>query len=231
MSRVDSLFELALYQFCISLKDARSIERLEIPKSIKERARTDIKELWFWQDPLQPTETFDYSSIEIPFMTRLQFNMVMNYNQKKMGVPEFLPKGFTHVVWEYYTFYVNSRLVSVCRTCYGCMVSSAESEFTLVYWGCELKNMNIYEVRNHDRLNSSDVLPKVIHKEKNFCDLCVIGPLFDVIDRHECLMGHSYHERKNHPDYKYGYEGSSDDSDSDECHFSTKRVFPAIEEL
>jgi hypothetical protein len=177
-----TLFELSLRVMCFAMDDATLIESLPLPLTVKYEMRSSIKSLWFNQRSIC-SDHYDYENFNLNEMSRWDFNMLMNYDEDLLGVPGFIPKKTTHVFWGFWVWEIGHvRTYNICESCVG-YVSRLSGELALSQWGVPSANWKFLFVRKYIMFHPHNVFQMVIKKEKNFCDLCVICPLFRIMDR------------------------------------------------
>jgi hypothetical protein len=211
MFQPTTLLELSLYTSLITLDDARSIELLPLPLTVKYSARRIIKSLWVNQQICLNPERYKYHKIDLNNMCRVDFNMLMNYNYNLLGELDFIPYSIVHVCWGYILWKIgNVRSYRICISCYK-TVSKLSGEPALANWGIRREKWRFFFIPKHMVIQSNGIFEHVIKKQENFCDICILNPLFEVIKRSECISRFKHHDRQ------YTSDESSDTS-SGESH-------------
>lgn len=200
---VSSLTDLSFQVFCESLEDARMIEYSNLPRVLKRKMRQEVKKLWGAQKALTNVDEFNYSSIDLWDMNRLEFNMVMNH---PFEVPEFVFEN-NHVVWDYYLWESDEFTFNTCVIC-ARKLFQFNDEQAEYYWGMKKTGWKFFHNKNHKQIDGAEMLNEVIWDLDNYCDICVIQSLYRIYSEERCREELTIHYSNVHDS-----DSSTDDYD------------------
>lgn len=193
-----SLFDLCLTLVCIELEDGNDLEKLSLPMTVKRRARSVIKQLWF--------------------------NTYCNLYSE----PEIESKTIYHIIQESYLWNLSNRSFHVCEACF-IDTTRLTKDLALSRWGECNGDWQFYHEIKHSRLNSNLIFENIVEKKEHYCDLCLVAPLFKILNRAECMSEYEYHDRRRTKLFE-SYDDSdcsseSNDSDPDYEYTEVTRMF------
>jgi hypothetical protein len=142
------------------------------------------------------------------------------------SVSEIESKPIPHIIQESYVWNLSNRTFRVCEMCF-INTTRLTKNLALSRWGESNGDWQFYHERKHTRLNSNLIFEKIVQKKEHYCDLCLVEPLFFILDRVECMSQYEYHERCRTKVFE-SYDDSdcsSDSSDSEYEYTEVTRMF------
>lgn len=124
------------------------------------------------------------------------------------GVPTFAFER-NHIIWDYYIWTEGNIERKICHCCFAAKGRS----FRLGSANRWLeKNWTFKRVTDHTMVDGEYILDFLIWKEKNWCSICIIEPLWEhILDDYDCFNDYSYHLKKR----RRWSSSSSEDDDID----------------
>lgn len=157
-----SLFDLAAIEVCGCVLSRQRLDKLMLPVSVRETLKLRFKKYLM----LKRCDTKEFNYLNIDFKN-LNFNdlfMLMNHPSE---VPSFAYE--TNIIFilkfKYRSFYEN-----LCRECFSKLVIGTDFDIQLAEF-----STNRYSV-------GGDKLLYSIWDEENWCDCCVVNPLFKIYE-------------------------------------------------
>lgn len=195
MSDPKSLLDMCLHIVCCKLKEGRDLETLPLPLTVKKRARSVIKDIWF--------DTYYY----------MQWGNEYIYEYESLGHITNI-----HIVYEEYTCWLNDgRRFGICEECFDYLNKLTKTQALYRFGEYNNDNWEFYHRLTHERvrMNSDHDIENIVKKKQNYCDICLITPLFGFFNRRECMSKYEFHDRRCSMVFET-YTCSCSESDSDD---------------
>lgn len=158
---IKSLFELCAFKVCSLVLQRSYINCMDIPVNIKLYLKSICKNVWM--NIKCSADGFNYSQVDLDNLSKQDFLKLINSDSKVINKQI--------VITRFFYKQVNTFL---CRKCFSEIVL-CEGDFDIMNAGFEFVNDILYQ----------EALQSVILNKHNWCDKCILKPLFMFLDVHE----------------------------------------------
>ena len=167
--------------------------------------QTDLLREWLNGDyVIQDTQSNRISVSEWSSLMPMNVQTFVDLMSLPYELPSFAVED-NNIIFEYFEWKEGSKITKLCPYCYG-IKSKFYRNYSENYW--KYMNWRFYKIEEHLQVHINDILEELIWDLTNWCELCVMEPLFDIIDGFQCNMDFAYHCKRRNL-----YDSDSDTSD------------------
>lgn len=209
---MQSLKDLAMKRVCLSINQLIDFNKLDIPKTLIDTCKKFWKPIFFEIYSNQISIDDDDDDINFDNITKQKLSSLLS----RTIIPELSSRvnhicmKYIHVVLKY-----EPNLNNLCLLCFIKVTNCVNlpKNFFL--------NNSVIKICEHNVVLFNGVMP-LIKKEKNWCDNCMVKPLFRILTQRDCHSLSEYHTLKRR--YNSDSDSNSDSDLSEIPNFNIKRI-------
>lgn len=171
-----SLYLLSCSVFAKYINDPIEIERCPIPTQVKRDLRRIVKDVWYDQNLVyNKVNIFDSKQFNLDIISRSNVTALINYSLD-YPIPDFIIDDMCHVIENFYIWFNNFNVMHICEECNNRLLVNSECESK--YWMCDTSTWSFLHCNTHFSLSAHIIIDQFLGKETNYCDICLVRPLY-----------------------------------------------------